>query len=203
MWKATSAARLCGVDVEVRGASPKELQNWLWDFEARLLSEDERDASKDVRVGRVGFKGGRLYKMEAFLAVHPFGAVPAAFSPDSKTGIFELNSLRRAGARLGHGRFPLYGSNADDAARIDRFLEASLIFARDAQLYLLSSAASCRKCWTKFRQVPKFGTLSFVNSRVFKGLRLACALHLEGVIARSFPRVPPFWVVFSVASRAS
>jgi hypothetical protein len=102
-------------------------------------------------VGKVGFYGTRLHKTSAFLAAHPFGAVPAAFSPDSKTGIFELNSIRRAVARLGHGRFPLSGSNADDAARIDRFLEASLIFARDAQRYLLSLAASYRKC------LPNFG----------------------------------------------
>ena len=33
IWKATIAARLCGVEVEVRGASPKELQTWLWDFD--------------------------------------------------------------------------------------------------------------------------------------------------------------------------
>ena len=146
-------------------------------------------------MGKVGFQGTRLHKTSAFLAAHPFGAVPAAFSPDGKTGIFELNSILRAVARLRHGHFPLHGSNADDAARIDRFSDARLIFARNAQLSLLSSAASCRKCWTKFRQVPNFGTLSFVNSHVFKGLRLACTLHLEGVIAGSFPRVPPFWVV--------
>jgi len=101
-------------------------------------------------VGKVGFQGTRLHKTSAFLAAHPFGAVPAAFSPDGKTGIFELNSIMRAVARLGHGRFPPYGSNADDAARIDRFLDASLIFARDAQLSLLSSAASCRKCRPNF-----------------------------------------------------
>jgi hypothetical protein len=86
---------------------------------------------------------------------------------------------------------------------LDRLLGASLIFARDAQLYLLSLAASCRKCRSKFRQVPKFGTWSFVNSHVFQGLRLAWALRWEGVIAWSFPRVPPVRVVFSVESRAS
>jgi len=101
-------------------------------------------------VGKVGFQGTRRHKTSAFLAAHPFGAVPAAFSPDGKTGIFELTSLRRAVARLGHGRLPLSGSNADDAARIDRFLDARLIFARDAQLYLLSLAAACRKCRPNF-----------------------------------------------------
>jgi len=138
IWKATIAARLCGIEVEVRGASPKELQHWLWDFDARPLSEDERDESQDVRVGRVGFKGGRLYKTEAFLEAHPFGTVPAAFSPDGKIGIFESNSIMRAVARLGESEFPLYGGDVYEASRIDSFLDASLVFARDAQLYLLS-----------------------------------------------------------------
>jgi len=138
IWKATIAGRLCGVEVEVRGASPKELENWLWDFEARPLSEDERHASKDVRVGKVGFKGGRLYKTEAFLEAQPFGTVPAAFSPDGKTGIFESNSIMRAVARLGESKFSLYGRDAYEASRVDSFLDASLVFARDMQLYLLS-----------------------------------------------------------------
>ena len=69
---------------------------------------------------------------------HPFGAVPAAFSPDGKTGIFESNSIMRAVARLGESEFPLYGCDAYAASRIDSFLDASLVFARDAQIYLLS-----------------------------------------------------------------
>ena len=138
IWKATIAARLCGVDVEVRGASPKELEGWLWDFDARPLSADERLATENVRVGTTGFKGTRLHKTDAFLEAHPFGAVPAAFSADGKTGIFESNSILRAVARLGERRFPLYGRDAYEASRIDSFLDASLVFARDAQIYLLS-----------------------------------------------------------------
>ena len=42
IWKATIAARLCGLDVEVRGASPKELESWLWDFDARPLTQVDR-----------------------------------------------------------------------------------------------------------------------------------------------------------------
>ena len=42
IWKATIAARLAGVEVEVRGSSPKELQSWLWDFDARPLLESEQ-----------------------------------------------------------------------------------------------------------------------------------------------------------------
>src|SRR5437867_4541115 len=122
IWKATIAARLCGVEVEVRGASPRELQSWLWDFDARPLSDDERQSSEAlVRGGTVGFSGLRLYKTDAFLTAHPFGAVPAAFSPDGATGIFESNSIMRAVARLGASRFPLYGRDAYEASRVGSF----------------------------------------------------------------------------------
>jgi elongation factor 1-gamma len=138
IWKATIAARLCGVEVEVRGVSPKELQNWLWDFDARPLSDNELAEPADIQVGKVGFSGTRLHKTSAFLDAHPFGAVPAAFSPDGRIGIFESNSIMRAVARLGESEFPLYGGDAYEASRIDSFLDASLVFARDAQMYLLS-----------------------------------------------------------------
>jgi elongation factor 1-gamma len=137
IWKATIAARLCGVEVEVRGSSPKELQSWLWDFDAHSLSSDELTASADSKTGKVGFTG-TLHKTSAFMEAHPFGTVPAAFSPDGKTGIFESNSIMRAVARLGEKRFPLYGRDAYEAARVDSFLDASLVFARDSQIYLLS-----------------------------------------------------------------
>jgi glutathione S-transferase len=137
IWKATIAARLCGVDVEVRGSSPKELQSWLWDFDAHPLSGSGLTTSADTRTGKVGFSG-TLHKTAAFMEAHPFGTVPAAFSPDGKTGIFESNSIMRAVARLGENRFPLYGRDAYEASRIDSFLDASLVFARDSQIYLLS-----------------------------------------------------------------
>lgn len=137
IWKATIAARLCGVEVEIRGSSPKELQSWLWDFDAHPLSEKELASSTDIRAGKVGF-GGALHKTDAFMEAHPFGTVPAAFSPDGKTGIFESNSIMRAVARIGESRFPLYGRDAYEAARVDSFLDASLVFARDSQIYLLS-----------------------------------------------------------------
>ena len=139
IWKATIAARLCGVEIELRGSAPRELQDWLWDFDARPLSAAEpRVAEGAERIGRIGFKGGRLFKTDAFLRAHPFGTVPAAFSPDGRIGIFESNSIMRAVARLGHERFPLYGRDPYEASRIDGFLDASLVFARDAQLYLLA-----------------------------------------------------------------
>jgi glutathione S-transferase len=139
IWKATIAGRLNGVEVEVRGARPRELGDWLWDFEARPLAPGEREEfAASVRVGKVGFKGGELIKTDAFLAAHPFGTVPAAFSPDGHCGIFESNSIMRTVARLGADRVPLYGRDAYEASRIDSFLDASLVFARDNQHYLLA-----------------------------------------------------------------
>lgn len=139
VWKATIAARFCGVGVEVRGAPAKELRTWLWDFDARPLTQaDLAEHSSLVRTGRVGMKGARLYKTDAFMEAHPFGTVPAAFSPDGAIGIFESNSIMRAVARLGEERFPLYGRDAYEASRIDSFLDASLVFARDTQIYLLA-----------------------------------------------------------------
>jgi len=138
IFKATIAARLCGLEVELRGASPVELAGWLWDFEARPLLPGERErAGTTARQARTGF-AGRLYKTDAFLAAHPFGTVPAAFSPDGSVGIFESNSIMRAVARLGAKRVSLYGADPYGASRIDSFLDASLVFARDAQLYLLA-----------------------------------------------------------------
>jgi elongation factor 1-gamma len=146
IWKATIAARLGGVDIEVRGSSPKELQAWLWDFDAHPLSPGEASGSEEVR-GHAGFKGD-LRKTQAFLDAHPFGTVPAAFSSDGSVGIFESNSIMRAVAGLGESRFRLYGANLYEASRIDSFLDASLVFARDSQIYLLalgSEAMSARK----------------------------------------------------------
>jgi len=136
IWKATIAARLSGVEIEIRGASPKELQSWLWDFDAHPLSQGDQAASQEVR-GQTGFKG-TLHKTRAFIEAHPFGTVPAAFSPDGAVGIFESNSIMRAVARLGEKNFPLYGRNPYEASRVDSFLDASLVFARDTQIYLLA-----------------------------------------------------------------
>ena len=94
----------------------------MWDFDARPLASEELVISADVQVGKVGFQGTRLHKTSAFLNAHPFGAVPAAFSPDGRTGIFESNSIMRAVARLGENKFPLYGCDAYEASRIDSFL---------------------------------------------------------------------------------
>ena len=160
IWKATIAARLVGVDVEVRGASPKELPSWLWDFDAHPLSAGEQ-AGLEVR-GHVGFKGG-LHKTEAFLKAHPFGTVPAAFSPDGSVGIFESNSIMRAVARLGDGKALLYGSDPYEASRIDSFLDASLVFARDAQIYLLALSSDS------------------VSAQIHSQMRDGFAVYLDGI----------------------
>lgn len=140
IWKATIAARLCGVEIDIRGAPSRDLADWLWDFDARPLTDEDRRSATQVRAARTGFSG-RLHKTDAFLAAHPFGTVPAAFSPDGSTGIFESNSIMRAVARLGADRFQLYGRKPYEAARIDSFLDVSLVFARDSQSYLLALRA--------------------------------------------------------------
>jgi glutathione S-transferase len=134
--KATIAARICGVALEIRGARPPELAEWLWDFDARPLAAGDAPTAATARAARTGF-GGTLHKTDAFLAAHPFGNVPAAFSPDGKVGIFESNAIARAVARLAPRDVGLYGRDAYGASRIDGFLDASLVFAREAQVYLL------------------------------------------------------------------
>jgi glutathione S-transferase len=138
IWKSLIASRLNGVVLDLRGDKPENLANWLWDFDARPLSEvSDAEKAASEREARIGF-AGKLYKTEAFLTANPLGTVPCAFSPDGKTGIFESNSILRAVARLGESRFPLYGSTPYEAARIDGFLDVSLVFGRDSQIYLLA-----------------------------------------------------------------
>jgi elongation factor 1-gamma len=139
VWKATIAARFVGVEIEIRGAHSSELKTWLWDYDAHPLTESDREAyASSARTGRMGFTSTPLFKTDSFLEAQPFGTVPAAFSPDGKTGIFESNSIMRAVARLGAAQFPLYGRDPYEASRIDSFLDVSLVFARDTQVYLLA-----------------------------------------------------------------
>ena len=155
VWKAAIAARLLGVEVEVVGDRPKALPGWLWDFDARPLEEAEKTpGNPHARASRRGFDAAMLYKTDAFLAAHPFGTVPAAFDPVGATGVFESNSILRAVARaaalerrqteelaaLGAAAGGLYGDGPYEAARIDSFLDAGLVFARETQAYLLALA---------------------------------------------------------------
>ncbi len=138
VWKSLIAADLCGISIEVVGARPAELGTWLWDYDARLLPESERsERSPHARTSSRGFSG-TLYKTDRFLQTQPFGTVPAAFSPGGEIGIFESNSILRAVARAGAQARNLYGAGPYEASRIDSFLDANLVFAREAQVYLLS-----------------------------------------------------------------
>ncbi len=138
VWKALIAADLCNLSVEVIGDKPAQLGTWLWDFDAHPLSDTERTPdSPYAQRSQRGFSG-TLYKTDAFLKAHPFGTVPAAFSPDGSVGIFESNSILRSVARQSD---QLYGRDPYHASRIDSFLDAGLVFAREAQVYLLDMEA--------------------------------------------------------------
>ncbi len=138
VWKSLIAAELAGVEVEVIGDKPAALADWLWDFDARPLTDAERiEDSPHARTSRRGFSG-TLFKTDAFLAAHPYGTVPAAFSPDGSVGIFESNSILRATVRASQSDHGLYGRDGYTASRIDSFLDAGLVFAREAQVYLLA-----------------------------------------------------------------
>ena len=137
LYKATIAARLTGVEIEIRGARPRELPDWLWDFDARPLADADRSNESFQRRARAGFSG-TLYKTDAFLAANPFGTVPVAFSPDGTIGIFESNSMLRAVARIAKRGPALYGVDPYTASRIDGFLDTSLNFAHVSQRYLFA-----------------------------------------------------------------
>ncbi|MEM7540435.1 MAG: glutathione S-transferase family protein [Pseudomonadota bacterium] len=135
--KAAIAARINGVEFEMRGAKPSELPDWMWDFDAHELTAAEREDQSTLRTAKKGFSGG-IHKTDAFLAAHPFGNVPAGFGGDGMIGIFESNSIARAVARLGQDQVPLYGSDELTASRIDSFLDASLTFGVESQRYLFA-----------------------------------------------------------------
>ncbi len=140
LYKATIAARFSGAEIEIMGAKPFDLVDWLWDFEPRKLSEEEKEGlSAFARKAEVGFSGV-LYKTDAFLKAHPFGSVPAGFSGDGTVGIFESNAIMRAAARCGPHAPALLGSGVMEQCRVDAFLDRSLVFARDSQRYLLAGA---------------------------------------------------------------
>lgn len=162
IYKATVAARYCDVEIELRSASPRELADWLWDFDARPLTSADRENAAIRREARDGFVG-TLHKTDAFLVAHPFGTVPAAFSPDGAVGIFESNSIMRAVARLAKNDYPIYGRDAYAASRIDAFLDVSLIFLRESQIFQLAVA-----CDT-------------VTQAVHAGMRQALSAYLDGI----------------------
>ncbi len=141
VWKSVFAARLGGIEIDVIGDKPPALSGWLWDLNPRQLGEEERDPTgPHARTSKRGFST-TLYKTDAFLVAHPFGTVPAAFAPGTDLGIFESNSILRATARAS-AHPTLYGRDGYEASRIDSFLDADLVFGREAQVYLLDLTSS-------------------------------------------------------------
>lgn len=138
LFKSTIVGRICGVDIEIRGARPDELSQWLWDFDAKPLSKTTDEGLKNKTTPATKGFENKLFKTDEFLVAHPYGTVPAAFSPDGKIGIFESNSIMRSVVRIGNNTEDIFGSDPFSTSRIDSFLDASLIFARDSQIYLLS-----------------------------------------------------------------
>src|SRR5215472_9136335 len=197
IWKATIVARLCNVELDLRGASPKELPSWLWDFDAHPLSADDKSETREVH-GHAGFQG-KLRKTAAFLQAHPFGTVPAAFSPDGRIGIFESNCIMRAVARVGGNRCPSYGRGPYEASRVDSFLDASLVFARDSQIYLLGLMSGSLLAETHARVRDSLPVIisTFCAAHVFRRLSLGlqfveqrfCVLQVGGVEALGEPVV--------------
>ncbi|MDC2963619.1 glutathione S-transferase family protein [Gammaproteobacteria bacterium] len=155
VWKAVIAGKICGVEVEVIGDKASELGLWLWDFRPKRLEKDElKAAHRFRRKARRGFSGD-LYKTDSFLERHPFGTLPAAFSSDGTVGIFESNSILRAVARIGN-ESSLYGKNHYEASRIDSFLDANLVFAREAQVYLLNCESLSKEGYDRMARAYEF-----------------------------------------------
>ena len=137
VWKSIIAANYGGIDIEVLGDKPSNLVNWLWDYEAKLLTDKEKESHKDLKkTGKRGF-AGELYKTNEFLNAHPFGTVPAAFGGEDKVGVFESNSILREVARLSEHETLYGGTDIHLKSRIDSFLDANLVFSREFQVYIL------------------------------------------------------------------
>ena len=138
LFKATIAARYSGAEIEIVGAQAGGLTQMLWDYEARGLTDSEKEENPQwARSASRGFRGS-LYKTDEFLQAHPYGNVPAAFAGEDRIGVFESNSIMRAAARAG-GKSPgLYGRGWEEQSRVDGFLDRTLIFAEAVQRYVLT-----------------------------------------------------------------
>ena len=137
VWKSLIAAKIGGVEVEVVGDKPNQLTDWLWDFDAKFLSEQEKlELGTFKRDSKRGFSGA-IYKTDNFMREHPFGTVPAGFIGNEKIGVFESNSILRAVARQSQDETLYGGKNHELQSRIDSFLDVNLVFSREFQVYLL------------------------------------------------------------------
>ena len=137
MWKSIITAKIGGINLEVVGDKPSNMPNWLWDFDAKPISEEDKQKLKSFEIkSKRGFKGS-LYKTDGFIEQHPFGTVPAGFVGEGRLGVFESNSILRAVARECIDKSLYGGSDLNLTSRIDSFLDANLVFSREFQVYLL------------------------------------------------------------------
>ena len=137
MWKSIITAKIGGIDLEVVGDKPNNMPNWLWDFDAKPISEEDKQELKSFEIkSKRGFKGS-LFKTDDFIEQHPFGTVPAGFVGEGRLGVFESNSILRAVARECKDKSLYGGSDLNFTSRIDSFLDANLVFSREFQVYLL------------------------------------------------------------------
>ena len=178
VWKAVITGKLCNVEVEVIGDKPRNLPNWLWDYDARILEEEEKQNSPHKLDGKRGFTGN-LYKTSEFLNQHPFGTVPAAFVGDNKIGVFESNSIMRAVSRMS-SLTELYGGNDSSlTSRIDSFLDANLVFSREHQVYILSIENLNSYTYDRMKSAYEFYLdgieLSLSNNKYIAGDKLSLA----------------------------
>jgi hypothetical protein len=82
--------------------------------------------------------GARLFKSDAFLERNLLATFQQGLSGRANRHLRVEQHYAPAVARLGEKRFPLYGRGPWEASRIDILVNASLIFALDSQIYLLS-----------------------------------------------------------------
>ena len=137
MWKSIITAKIGGIDLEVVGDKPSNMPNWLWDFDAKPISEEDKQELKSFEIkSKRGFKGS-LFKTDDFIEQHPFGTVPAGFVGEGRLGVFESNSILRAVARECKDKSLYGGNDLNLTSRIDSFLDANLVFSREFQVYLL------------------------------------------------------------------
>ena len=140
VYKATIAARYSGVEIEVLGASPSEMVDWLWDYDTFKMTEADKKANKaSLRTASVGF-AGEIYKTDAFLVANPFGDIPMAYTNGGRDGVFESNSIMRLAALSGPNAPVLYGKSPGEQARIDGFLDKTLLLADLIQKYILAGS---------------------------------------------------------------
>ena len=136
IWKTLIAAEILKLNLEVRADTPRNLSQWLWDFDAKPLEVSTNQKQISVK-GTKGFTN-TLKKTKRFLMLNPYGTVPVAFNPKGTVGIFESNSILRLITRLGKNKINLYGKDSFTKSRVDSFLDVSLVFGALTQPFLLS-----------------------------------------------------------------